>query len=67
MFNFAYETALDPTGGDGKYKNLDGSTERSNMWPSEQDLPGFYDDVKVYYGAVSLFPLIFQWCDMGIC
>lgn len=42
VFNFAYEAALDPTGGDGKYKNLDGSTEKANLWPNEQDLPGFY-------------------------
>jgi hypothetical protein len=53
VFNFAYESGLDPTGGDGKYKNLDGSTEKSNMWPSEQDLPNFYENVKEYYGAVS--------------
>ncbi|CAN9218877.1 unnamed protein product [Alternaria sp. RS040] len=52
VFNFAYEAALDPTGGDGKYKNLDGSTEKANLWPNEQDLPGFYQGVKDYYGAV---------------
>lgn len=55
VFNFAYEAALDPTGGDGKYRNLDGSTGNGNMWPNEQDLPGFYDSVKDYYGAVSHF------------
>jgi len=53
VFNFAYEERLDFTGGDGKYKNLDGSTEKSNMWPDEQDLPGFYENVRKYYGAVS--------------
>lgn len=58
VFNFAYEAALDPTGGDGKYKNLDGSTGEANMWPDEQDLPGFYDRIKDYYGAVGPLCLI---------
>jgi isopenicillin N synthase-like dioxygenase len=53
VFSFAYEAELDPTGGDGKYKNLDGSTGRANMWPREEDLPGFYSGVKDYYGSVS--------------
>jgi isopenicillin N synthase-like dioxygenase len=53
VFNFAYEAALDRTGGDGMYKNLDGSTGEGNMWPKEEDLPGFYGEVKEYYGAVS--------------
>ena len=52
VFNFAYEEALDPTGGDGLYRNLDGSNYKGNMWPKDEDLPGFYDEVKVYYGAV---------------
>lgn len=52
-WNFAYEAALDRTGGDGKYTNLDGTTGPGNMWPKEEDLPGFYDAVKEYYGGVS--------------
>lgn len=52
VFNFSYEAAMDRTGGDGKYVNLDGSTTNGNMWPQEQDLPGFYDAVKTYYGGV---------------
>ncbi|RAR00764.1 clavaminate synthase-like protein [Stemphylium lycopersici] len=52
VFNFAYEAELDPTGGDGQYKNLDGSTGKSNMWPKEDDLPCFYSGVKDYYGSV---------------
>ncbi|EMD92460.1 hypothetical protein COCHEDRAFT_1174457 [Bipolaris maydis C5] len=52
VFNFAYEADLDPTGGDGQYKNLDGSTGNANMWPKEEDLPGFYTKVKDYYGNV---------------
>lgn len=54
VFNFAYEQELDRTGGDGLYRNLDGSCERSNMWPSEDDLPGFRAAVKDYYGAVRI-------------
>lgn len=54
-FNFAYEEALDPTGGDGLYKNLDGTKYCGNMWPNEQDLPGFHAAVKEYYGAVRTF------------
>ena len=53
VFNFAYEAALDRTGGDGMYKNLDGSTGEANIWPKEEDLPGFYGEVKEYYSAVS--------------
>ncbi|KAL6706272.1 hypothetical protein ACN47E_005562 [Coniothyrium glycines] len=52
VFNFAYEEDFDRTGGDGLYRNLDGSTGKSNMWPKEEDLPGFYATVKNYYGAV---------------
>jgi isopenicillin N synthase-like dioxygenase len=52
-FNFAYEAGLDPTGGDGLYRNLDGTKYDGNMWPKEADLPGFYVAVKEYYGAVS--------------
>lgn len=53
-FNFGYEGALDRSGGDGKYRNLDGSVGNANMWPAEEDLPGFYTSVKEYYGAVGL-------------
>ena len=52
VFNFAYEAELDPTGGDGQYKNLDGSAGKSNVWPKEDDLPGFYSGIKDYYGCV---------------
>lgn len=52
VFNFSYEAAMDRSGGDGKYVNLDGTTGNGNLWPNEEDLPGFYDAVKNYYGAV---------------
>lgn len=52
-YNFAYEAALDPSGGDGLYRNLDGTQYNANLWPTEEDLPGFYGEVKNYYGAVS--------------
>ena len=52
VFNFSYEAAMDRTGGDGKYTNLDGTTGNGNLWPKE-DLPGFYDAVKEYYSVVS--------------
>lgn len=55
-WNFAYEATMDTTGGDGKYTNLDGTTGPGNMWPKEEDLPGFYDAVKEYYGGVSPAP-----------
>jgi isopenicillin N synthase-like dioxygenase len=51
-FNWAYEEGLDPTGGDGQYRELDGGDVNGNVWPSEDDLPGFYEDVKAYYGEV---------------
>jgi isopenicillin N synthase-like dioxygenase len=51
-FNFAYEEALDPTEGDGLYRNLDGTRYCGNLWPKEDDLPGFHAAVKEYYGAV---------------
>lgn len=53
VFNFSYEAAMDRSGGDGKYVNLDGTTGNGNLWPKEEDLPGFYAAVKEYYGAVS--------------
>jgi isopenicillin N synthase-like dioxygenase len=52
-FNFAYEEALDRGGGDGLYRNLDGTKCNGNLWPKEEDLPGFYQEIKEYYGAVS--------------
>jgi isopenicillin N synthase-like dioxygenase len=51
-WNWAYEEGLDPTGGDGKYVQLDGQKRNANQWPNEQDVPGFYDGVKEYYGGV---------------
>lgn len=54
VFNFSYEAAMDKTGGDGKYVNLDGTKTNGNLWPNEEDLPGFYDSVKTYYGDVCL-------------
>lgn len=51
-FNWGYEAGLDPTGGDGKYRELDGKAVNGNVWPSEEDLPDFYAQVKEYYGAV---------------
>lgn len=55
-FNWGYEEAMDLTGGDGKYVEMDGSKppkEGANLWPEEQDLPGFYSSIKAYYGEVS--------------
>jgi isopenicillin N synthase-like dioxygenase len=52
-FNFAYEESFDPTGGDGLYRNLDGTRYCGNVWPKEDALPGFHAMVKNYYGAVS--------------
>ncbi|KAL5426216.1 hypothetical protein PMIN04_002112 [Paraphaeosphaeria minitans] len=51
-FNFGYEEGLDKSGGDGKYRNLDGSDDKANIWPKEEELPGFYEHVGEYYGAV---------------
>lgn len=54
-FNFGYEVALDPTGGDGKYVELDGRPPQpgnTNVWPAEKDLPGFYTRVAEYYACV---------------
>ncbi|KUJ15422.1 oxidoreductase-like protein [Mollisia scopiformis] len=52
-FNWGYESGLDPTGGDGKYVELDGKPEASvNLWPSEKELPGFYAGIAKYYGEV---------------
>ncbi|KAL2356473.1 hypothetical protein BJ546DRAFT_1075531 [Cryomyces antarcticus] len=51
-FNWGYEEAFDLTGGDGQYVELDGSKTIGNVWPAEEDLPGFYEGVKEYYGRV---------------
>ncbi|KAJ4293590.1 hypothetical protein N0V90_008873 [Kalmusia sp. IMI 367209] len=51
-FNFGYEEGLDRSGGDGKYKNLDGTVGKANSWPKEEELPDFYAGVGEYYGAV---------------
>ncbi|KAG9776919.1 Clavaminate synthase-like protein, partial [Aureobasidium melanogenum] len=56
-FNWGYEESLDPTGGDGKYVELDGTkpdseSKSGNVWPDEADLPGFRDAVAEYYGQV---------------
>lgn len=54
-FNWGYEAGLDPSGGDGKYVELDGSPAGdANLWPKESDIPGFYEGIKSYYGQVSL-------------
>jgi len=54
-FNWGYESGLDPTGGDGKYVELDGSSEGAvNQWPKESELPGFYKGIAKYYGEVCL-------------
>lgn len=45
-------TGLDPTGGDGLYTELDGGKDNGNIWPSEDDIEGFYDTVKDYYGHI---------------
>lgn len=61
-FNWGYEPSLDPSGGDGKYVELDGHPagdgpgmkggRRENIWPAESDLPGFKAAVADYYGQV---------------
>ena len=58
-FNWGYEAGLDPTGGDGKYVELDGSKDGGkNLWPDENLLPGFYDGIAEYYGKVSSPPYL---------
>ena len=58
-FNWGYEAGLDPTGGDGKYVELDGSKDGGkNLWPDAKLLPGFYEGIAEYYGKVCLFPLL---------
>ncbi|CAL3963445.1 unnamed protein product [Diplocarpon coronariae] len=52
-FNWGYESGLDPTGGDGKYVELDGNPESAvNLWPREEEIPGFYKGIAKYYGHV---------------
>jgi isopenicillin N synthase-like dioxygenase len=55
-FNWGYEEALDPSGGDGSYVELDGSSPKvtglGNLWPMEEELPGFYDAIREYYAQV---------------
>lgn len=51
-FNWGYEESLDPTGGDGKYTELDGGAVNGNVWPSEEDLPGFREGIREYYAPV---------------
>jgi isopenicillin N synthase-like dioxygenase len=59
-FNWGYESGLDPTCGDGKYVELDGTSEGAvNLWPQESELPGFYKGISEYYGQV-LFPLLYS-------
>jgi hypothetical protein len=60
LLQWGYESGLDPTGGDGKYVELDGSKAGGkNLWPDEQLLPGFYEGISEYYGKVSKFPSLF--------
>lgn len=54
-FNWGYQEELDPTGGDGKYVELDGDRKAGNVWPKEEDLPGFFEGIKDYYGKVGKF------------
>lgn len=53
-FNWGYEPKLDPTGGDGKYVELDLESypDGANVWPSEEDLPGFFEKIREYHGQV---------------
>lgn len=62
-FNWGYEAGLDPTGGDGKYVELDGAppATNANQWPIESDIPGFYEGIAKYYGKVSLE---LQWLEV---
>nr|POF26111.1 2-oxoglutarate-fe(ii) type oxidoreductase [Quercus suber] len=51
-FNWGYESGLDPSGGDGLYRELDGEAVNGNVWPLESDIPGFYSIIKQYYGEI---------------
>jgi isopenicillin N synthase-like dioxygenase len=60
-FNWGYESGLDPTGGDGKYVELDGVAEsKVNLWPDEREMPGFYEGIAAYYGHVRQDPFAHQ-------
>lgn len=59
-FNWGYEYGLDPTGGDGKYVELDGTSAGGiNQWPDESEIPGFYKGIADYYGRVRYFDSTF--------
>ncbi|KAK8245767.1 hypothetical protein IWZ00DRAFT_538048 [Phyllosticta capitalensis] len=56
-FNWGYEERLRPASFegtyDGGYVELDGKKYEGgsgNLWPAEEDLPGFFEGVKEYYG-----------------
>ncbi|KAI4158978.1 MAG: hypothetical protein LQ342_006951 [Letrouitia transgressa] len=58
-FNWGYEPSLDPYGlsDAGAYVELDGAppgpgADRLNVWPAEEDMPGFKDAVRNYYAEV---------------
>lgn len=51
-FNWGYEAGMDPAGGDGQYRELDGADVNGNVWPSEEDVPGFYETISEYYSQV---------------
>ena len=57
-FNWGYQESLDPMGGDGKYVELDGTTRASNLWPEDEDIPGFFAGIKDYYAQVDHFQLV---------
>lgn len=61
-FNWGYEAGLDPSGGDGKYVELDGSRDpQANQWPKEDEVPGFYSGISKYYGQVRTHPRPVLW------
>ena len=69
-FNWGYEAELDPSGSDGKYVELDGlppSSDRTNVWPSEENLPGFKAGIKEYYTqAMNLSRHLFGLFALGL-
>lgn len=57
---------MDPTGGDGKYVELDGSKDGGkNLWPDEKLLPGFYEGIAEYYGKVCYELEGTRWLEWG--
>lgn len=66
-FNWGYEPKLDPTGGDGNYVELDLARypEGANVWPSEQDLPEFFERVREYHGQVGSSQRDNNLCRLG--